>query len=199
MELYPSLATGSQWFGRKFETGRAQRAPPRVPRFSSLDSTNLIRAITPFLLSAVRADSKDGLLARPSRENCSACSTCSTENKRAKRNHRRHPLFPLAFVLFDRRSLYSLPWGNCSRERWSPAFPWICSWELIYLAFSSSSSFFLWGGFSGLRPIKGGTRMNRAIHWYYVIFLVRKLGRRSQNLSIWISLSNEFLSRFLFL
>lgn len=130
MELYPSLATGSQWFGRKFETGRAQRPPPpRVPRFSSLDSANLIRAITPFLLSAVRADSKDGLLARPSRENCSACSTCSTENKRAKRNHRRHPLFPLAFVLFDRRSLYSLPWGNCSRERWSPAFPWICSWK----------------------------------------------------------------------
>ena len=180
MELYPSLATGSQWFGRKFETGRAQRAPPRVPRFSSLDSANLIRAITPFLLSAVRADSKDGLLARPSRENCSACSTCSTENKRAKRNHRRHPLFPLAFVLFDRRSLYSL--------------------QLEIWFISLSRLLFFFGEVlvvcDRLKEEYEWIERYIDITWY---FSLRKLGRQSRNLSIWISLSNEFLSRFLFL
>lgn len=89
------------WFGRKFETGRAQR--PRVPRFSPLTRQIWHAQLRHSCLCGVCGGFKGRITARPSRENCSAWTVA--ENKRAKRNHSPFPTPPFSLLLFYSRAI----------------------------------------------------------------------------------------------
>lgn len=96
----PKFGVGA-WFGRKFETGRAQR--PRVPRFSPLTRQIWHAQLCHSCLCGVCGGFKGRITARPSRENCSAWTVA--ENKRAKRNHSPFPTPPFSLLLFYSRAI----------------------------------------------------------------------------------------------
>lgn len=85
------------WFGRKFETGRAQK--PRVPRFSPLTRQIWYAQLRHSCVCArIQRTDYGAAIARKL-----FGLDCSAENKRAKRNHHHpSPFFPL--LLFYSRA-----------------------------------------------------------------------------------------------